>query len=611
MGDRQASKKQWSNVSYLDALRPNLGWQVDYALLASYSADMIAVVATMLALAGLDDDRGSGSKVDFANAIERLGGKFRLVVQSGRLFSPRKAPNILGVLDQFIRTVSFDEKTQSWHPKIALVKTREDASGEIEWRLWIGSRNLTRDISWDVSLTLIGRPSNQTEQADGAKPIDGVVDLARSLAARGELDGVSPDSIAAELSNVRWRCPNGCDVESIRLHDHMEQRTLPPSPVGLKRLLVISPFLDGTLIKTLSAWGTNETKRTLLSSKCELLKLAGQGQTPLDGFDSLLMMGSPDPDELVLSNESVESEDEEPEPRGLHAKIIIAEHAAGTTMWTGSANATVRGWAGPNAEVIARATISPEVLEGVWAFVKQSATTVERKDLEESPEVDEPQERLDRARSEVAASWSVTQTIANLIPVLNANADPNAESDDFRLEVASLSGPWIGWPRGEKQVSLTKVSLADVSELIACRLSLGDLQTTWLQRCPLDPHPGMQRDQQALARYLDPKTFFESVRGLLVGATPGDGGGRWDGTTKNAAYVRSQGPAWWSPTLEEVLKAWGRDPSSLLEVDRKVKYYLDLYRQRDGSDITDDERAVVADFEQVWSVVRSELVSKP
>lgn len=611
MRDHQNSNKHWSNVSYLDALRPNLGWRVEYALLASYSADMIAVVAAMLALAGLDDDRGSGSKVDFANAIERLSGKFRLVVQSGRLISPRKAPNILGVLDQFIRTVSFDEKTQSWHPKIGLVKTRADASGDIEWRLWIGSRNLTRDMSWDVSLTLLGRPSNQTEQGDGAKPIDGVIDLAKSLAARAELDGVSPASIADELAGVLWRCPNGCDVESIRLHDHMEQRTLPSSPAGLKRLLVISPFLDGTLVKTLSTWGTIETKRTLLSSKIELLKLAGQSQTPLDGFDSLLMMASPDPDELLLLNEGVESEDEEPEPRGLHAKIIIAEHAAGTTMWTGSANATVRGWSGPNAEVIARATISAEVLEGVWAFVKQSATTVERKDLDESPKADEPQERLDRARSEVAATWTVTQIIADSIPVLNADADPNPESDDIRLEVASLSGPWFAWPRGDKQVSLTKVSLADVSELIACRLSLGDLQTTWLQRCPLDPHPGMQRDQQALARYLDPKTFFESVRGLLVGTTPGDGGGSWDGTTKNAAYVRSQGPAWWSPTLEEVLKAWGRDPSCLLEVDRKVKYYLALYHGRDDSEITEDERVVVADFEQVWSVIRAELVAKP
>jgi len=58
------------------------------------------------------------------------------------------------------------------------------------------------------------------------------------------------------------------------------------------------------------------------------------------------------------------------------------------------------------------------------------------------------------------------------------------------------------------------------------------------------------------------------------------------------------------------LKSWGRDPSSLLEVDRKVKYYLDLYRQRDATEITDEEAKVVSDFEQIWKTVRAELLGK-
>jgi hypothetical protein len=81
------SARRWSNVSYLDAIRPDPGWQTEYALLASYSADLVALVAAMLALGGLDDDRGSGSKVDFANAVDQLADRVRLRFAAGEPMS--------------------------------------------------------------------------------------------------------------------------------------------------------------------------------------------------------------------------------------------------------------------------------------------------------------------------------------------------------------------------------------------------------------------------------------------------------------------------------------------------------------------------------------------
>jgi hypothetical protein len=73
------SSCRWDSVSYLDALRPEPGWETEFAFLASYSADLVALVAVLLALAGLDDDRGSGSKVDLATALDRLKDRVRLV----------------------------------------------------------------------------------------------------------------------------------------------------------------------------------------------------------------------------------------------------------------------------------------------------------------------------------------------------------------------------------------------------------------------------------------------------------------------------------------------------------------------------------------------------
>ena len=89
------TSQRLANVAYLDALRPDPGWQTEFAFLASYSADLVAMVAALLAIAGMDDDRGSGSKVDFVTAIERTADRVRLILQAGRLVAPAKTPRIL------------------------------------------------------------------------------------------------------------------------------------------------------------------------------------------------------------------------------------------------------------------------------------------------------------------------------------------------------------------------------------------------------------------------------------------------------------------------------------------------------------------------------------
>jgi hypothetical protein len=169
------STKPLPNVPYLDAIRPDCGWHTEFAVLATYSADLGVLTAALLALAAVDDDRGSGSKVDFANAMNQLAGRVRLVVQAGRLVSAARTPRILTILDRYVREMGQDEAAGSWHPKIALCK-HTGVEGVAQWRLWIGSRNLTRDLSWDVGLLLTGQtatdpaapPANQRPAGSSA-----------------------------------------------------------------------------------------------------------------------------------------------------------------------------------------------------------------------------------------------------------------------------------------------------------------------------------------------------------------------------------------------------------------------------------------------------------
>ncbi len=89
-------------------------------------------------------------------------------------------------------------------------------------------------------------------------------------------------------------------------------------------------------------------------------------------------MDAPVPDDqfalIDAEKENAKSNDEEPEPRGLHAKFLYAQTESKHLLWTGSANFTQRGWQGPNAEVIAELEISEEVAAGINHFVRQART---------------------------------------------------------------------------------------------------------------------------------------------------------------------------------------------------------------------------------------------
>ncbi|UIK06211.1 hypothetical protein [Neorhizobium galegae] len=185
----------WQVTSYLDALRPQPSWQADLAIIASYSADPISIVAALLALVGRDDEDRPAARRDLADAIEAARDKFRVVIQRGRLGKMARTPRLTGILDQFLRDVAFDERHQSWHPKTALVKVSLDK--HVEWRLWIGSRNLTAQENRDLGFVLVARPGEQ------GRRIPGIDNIAAALAERAVLPGVSARRLVAEIATLK------------------------------------------------------------------------------------------------------------------------------------------------------------------------------------------------------------------------------------------------------------------------------------------------------------------------------------------------------------------------------------------------------------------------
>ena len=595
--------ESWPALSFLEGLRPGPDECVELALLASYSADLGTIGATLLALAGKDSDAGRGSPSDFADAVERLRGKVRIIIQRGRLAKMRRTPRIAAVLDQFVREVDFDEAAHSWHPKAALVRTRNE-EGDIGWRLWIGSRNLTECLNRDIGLLL-------TSGAKGGAPIPGADGLARALADRAALKGVRSASLAATIAKVPWRSPAGVRVERIHWSAGNGDQTAPIPPTGTDEVVIVSPFIDKTFLARQTPKGGKPVRRVLLTTMREIERIGPS----LASFDDLLALDAPDypvgdPEPDSVSSASVADEDEEEQiGRGLHAKLLFIRAGRKRTLWLGSANATMRAWTGRNAEATAELLIT-EVIENGLKALLGSARLVQAPDTEYAPDAAMlEEEALERARTQVAARWTATLSIDGDEACLTHRSDlypggPHPDEPDIVLEVGALHGELIIWSAQQDEVRLGTVVPAERSEFVRLRVSRGDKCLSWLQRAPAEPPFGEDRDRAAFVRFLGARGFLLWLAGLLA-----DDGRLGEGDWTDEKRQNRKGPGTNPaldlslPTLEEMLAAWARDRSKFREIERRVSDYLPAVLEL-AADEDPQTAAMLRRFDDLWTKLR-------
>jgi len=89
------SKYSWPRFSFAEVLKPPDGWRTDHAVLSTYSADLVVIITSLLALGGSDVEGRTPSRVELVRAIEGLQGRVRVLAQKGRLAIPRAPVPIL------------------------------------------------------------------------------------------------------------------------------------------------------------------------------------------------------------------------------------------------------------------------------------------------------------------------------------------------------------------------------------------------------------------------------------------------------------------------------------------------------------------------------------
>lgn len=601
----------WPTFSFTELLSPPEGWRTDYAILSTYSADLIVIVTALLALTGCDlDNRRTGSRVELVKAIESLRGRVCVLAQVGRLAIPKPPRPILKLLDKFIKTVNADESFSSWHPKVVLVRyhNTQDAIDR-QWRVWLGSRNLTRALNWEAGLVLASRSDGKGQR------IDGLAAVGEALALRANLVGFPAKIVGVELAKLTWECPPGSEVRRVSFLGPRLAKGFPKPSADTERMFVVSPFLDSKTVRVASDWGGAKTHRTLVSTAMELQRLLCEDDRVFKGFDELRIQPLPDlPAECSITcdeenNATVEVADgEEVVPPGLHAKLFFASKGARRQLWLGSANATERGWQGRNFEVIAELNIARDASDAIGEFV---ANCERFNPSTTPPKTDEDEEALEQARKLLSGRWSLRQRFGDEDLEIKASAPPPLADPTIKLEVATLGGPWNSWPLKADRILLSGQRLGERTDFVQVRVVRGERMCLWLQVAPCDPPPDEERDHALIAQYLDPRTFLWWLRSLLADDPANVAGGDWDAEADTPVTGTTSDPrvadTGFMPTVEEILRSWARDSSAFVAADEKVKTYLkELERRaRENGAVADEE--LLKTFRQTWDALAPEL----
>ena len=200
----------------------------------------------------------------------------------------------------------------------------------VRYRLVNQSRNLTFDSSWDVSLVLDGELNENRVNAYSINhPLADFVEGLPSLAP-GPVSSFQQEStslLSDELRRVQWDPPEGLELS--RFLPFGLRRANPAYPdLERRRLLVISPFLDGEFLRSI----TRRRRRSVLVSRREALLTAPPDA--VRSFEKVYAFRSglePEPDD---------TEESLPLLAGLHAKVFVIDDGWKARVAVGSANST-------------------------------------------------------------------------------------------------------------------------------------------------------------------------------------------------------------------------------------------------------------------------------
>lgn len=578
---------------------PPAGYRLDLAVATAYSMDLTTLLSVPLHLVlhSAEDYRElMRDPVALYESIQRAASRVMVFTQRGGIHVPEGDHLLFGLLESMIIEVEAPQGG-AFHPKMWLLRFENEDSGETLYRLLISSRNITADRSWDMSVTLEGKPGRSRQSVNN--PLCSFCGVLPSLAVSDASTNLEAlDAIGAELGRVEWECPLG--FENLRFHV-LGLGGKPWWPAANDALAVISPFVKGEALRKLAA--TSDNPLVLVSRSTELAELPD-----LDAFNAAYILH--DAAETDDGEDTVEGAIEV----GLHAKVYAYEIGRRLHLVIGSANATDAALvAGRNVELMVELE-GPRSIGRVqdlidageegglgsllipWSGEHTPAHDIERRNIEKELEEAKALILADPLRLECVKSgdgW-----LLELKP-------------DKPLEIGHLTSTRI-WPvtlgrngavdgaglilgRG---VSIPVNAMASLTGLLAFELMLKDQKIAFVLNLPVGNLP--QEREQVILRHVvnNEKGFLRYLLLLLAGL--GDGANIGDvarvfGDFSDRASAHFEGDM---PLLEEMVRAFSRDPKRLHKVRRLIE---DLH------DDEGEEKILPDGFLDFWRVFEEAL----
>lgn len=581
---------------FLETFRPGPQQRLEWAVFSTYSLDLVALVALLMELADVEGESLDAGDVPFIQAIESLENKVAVLCQHGRISFPKtSAHRILVLLDRFLRKVEYDERERSWHAKIGVAKyIRFDAtSGDLssEWRLWLGSRNLTQNTDWEAGIMFVGRRARSRERPSD---ISGLQSALQSLLTRAWQSSKVANEMAS-MSQLIWRAPSGVTLETIALRQDGGGSILVEPPIGarFRSILAVAPFVNMTGLKAivnLPVATGRDIERTIVTTRTQLsrpslvasadiagvtLRLFGspseEGATTLSALQALAVDGGPQSDPTLQTGDGIEGNSVAGE-EGIHAKLILGRSVrkGANALWIGSANLTRRALSGRNAEVVARLRIPDEIAEGLEKFLRSGRKYVPEEDFLEETESDRAQRELNEQRNTLIADVAFTLMPSGESSLLVATRAPFDRGTGFTLSAALLSMPHGTrlWPEGATEIVLAEnlpvMRWTDMVVFELHQVSSG-ASACWIQQVQTKGFAAdvrRNRDNEAIVDYLGKERFVLWLQAIAAGK-PGVSDRTWDGRHRTTGLPKHKRPGVFGVTLESMLANWARNPDAL------------------------------------------------
>lgn len=325
---------------FLDTLRPPDGYVLTRAVGTTFTLDLMALLSVPLAFTFRDAQDGEGQvatePLSLLESARRYAGRIVVFAQGGYTGVPRAVQTALAFIEESVIAVfppGRSDRGAIFHPKVWVLRyePRESATDRpVRYRLVTQSRNLTFDSSWDVSLVLDGELNESRVNAYSInRPLADFVKRLPTLAP-GPVAGSHRESaelLADELLRVQWMPPEGLELKRF-LSFGLRRVNSPYPDQDRRRLLVVSPFLDGEFLRSI----TRRRPRPVLVSRREALLTVSQDA--LRSFEKVYAFRS------ALEPEPDDTDETLPLLAGLHAKVFVIDDGWDARVAVGSANST-------------------------------------------------------------------------------------------------------------------------------------------------------------------------------------------------------------------------------------------------------------------------------